>query len=386
MTRRVALGAVIAAVLVAGVVALVAGDDDAGPGSAQGRVAVEGTAVVTAADGTTRSVVDDTELVDFGDRVAMEEGTAVLELAGGATYELRHRDGVGTELEVGSPPRVTAGGVLVVDGFPAQIAVDTATLSAQGALRVDADHAVASAYTGRTRLTGVGDVAELVALRRLVLVAGADPEPIAFDGSDEWDRRFLGEAIAFGERLEALARGYTSDLPPGAGRSVAFFQSVLPALADEPELGPDLLDAERSPGETLVGAAVVVQGRRGTFRERWDAVFSFRAAGAAWGLVALDQGVSAAPVLDTIELAIGSSGTAVPGGPTAGPTSQPRSSTSTSTPTSTPTTSAPEAPTTTGPTTTTTTEPPRSGLLDPVLDPVVDLVGGLLDLLGLDGG
>ncbi len=384
MTRRVALGALIAAVLVAGVVAVLARGDDAGPGSAQGRVAVDGTAVVTAADGTTRSVVDDTQLVDFGDRVAMQEGTAVLELAGGATYELRHRDGVGTQLEVGSPPRVTAGDVLVADGFPAQIAVDTATLSAQGALRVDADDVVASAYTGRTGLTGVGDVAELVALRRLVLVAGAAPEPIPFDGSDEWDRRFLGEAIAFGERLEALARGYTSDLPPGSGRSVAFFRSVLPALADERELGPDLLAPERSPGETLVGAAVVVQGRRGTFRERWDAVFSFRAAGAAWGLVALDQGVSAAPVLDTIELAIGSSGTTVPDRPTTVPGSEPRSTTSTSTSTS--TTSAPEAPTTTGPTTTTTTEPPRSGLLDPVLDPAVELLSGLLDLLGLDDG
>ena len=382
MTRRAALGAVIAAVLVAGVVAVLARDDDADPGSAQGRVAVDGTAVVTAADGTTRSVVDDTELVDFGDRVAMEAGTAVLELAGGATYELRHRDGAGTQLEVGSPPRVTAGDVLVVDGFPAQIAVDTVTLSAQGALRVDADQAVASAYAGRTRLTGVGDVAELLGLRRLVLVAGADPEPIAFDGSDEWDRRFLGEAIAFGERLEALARGYTSDLPPGSGRSVAFFQSVLPALADERQLGEDLLDAERSPGETLVGAAVVVQGRRGTFRERWDAVFSFRAAGAAWGLVALDQGVSAAPVLDTIELAIGSSRTTVPGGPATGPRSTRGSATAT--PTS--TTSAPEAPTTSGSTTTTTTQPPRSGLLDPVLDPVVEVLGGLLGLLGLDGG
>lgn len=384
MTRRAALGAVIAAVLVAGVVAVLAGDDDPAPGASQGRVAVEGTAVVTAPDGTTRSVVDDTEVVDFGDRVAMEEGSAVLELAGGATYELRHRDGVGTELEVGSPPRVTAGDVLVVEGFPAQIAVDTATLSAQGALRVDADDAVASAYAGRTRLTGVGDVAELLGLRRLVLVAGAEPEPIAFDGSDEWDRRFLGEAIAFGERLEALARGYTSDLPPGSGRSVAFFQSVLPALAEQREFGADLLDAERSPGETLVGAAVVVQGRRGTFRERWAAVFSFRAAGAAWGLVALDQGVSAAPVLDTIELAIGSSRTTVPGRPATGPRSQPGSATAT--PTSTSTTSAPETPPTTGTTTTTTTQPPRSGLLDPVVDPTADLLGGLLDLLGLDDG
>lgn len=42
-------------------------------------------------------------------------------------------------------------------------------------------------------------------------------------------------------------------MAPGSGRSVSFFRSVLPALPDEPELGVDLLDPPRTPGETLVG-------------------------------------------------------------------------------------------------------------------------------------
>ena len=91
---------------------------------------------------------------------------------------------------------------------------------------------VAGAYAGRARVTGVGDVGEVQGLRRLVLVAGATPEPITFDGSDDWDRRFLGEAIAFGDRLEALARGYTSDL---AGRGT--LGRVLPVGAPRPRRG-----------------------------------------------------------------------------------------------------------------------------------------------------
>lgn len=378
MTRRAALAVVVLAVLAAGVLAVVVRDDGTTPGPEQARLRVEGAASVTAVDGTARTITDATEVVDFGDQVVMEAGTAVLELVGGATYELRHRDGAGTALEVGVTPRVTAGEVLVLGGFPAPVAVDTATLTAQGALRVDADETVASAYAGRARVTGVGDVGELRGLRRLVLVAGAAPEPVAFDGTDEWDRRFLGEAIAFGDRLEALARGYTSGLAPGEGRTAAFFQSVLPALADERELSEDLLDPTRSPGETLVGAAIVVQGRNGTFRERWEAVFAFRSAGAAWGLVALDQGVSSAPVLDTIELAIGASDGSVVSSPSANP-SQPRPTT--------PTTTAPGAPPTTGTTTTTTAPPPPSGgLLDPVIDPTSQVLGELLDVLGLGDG
>ena len=379
MTGRAVLGGCVALVLVAGVLAVALRDEPDDPGPDQARLQVDGAAAVTATDGAVRELVDEVEVLAFGDQVAMVSGSGVLELASGSTYELRARDDTATVVEVGAPPRVLAGELLVVDGFPAQVAVDTATLTAQGTLRVDADEVVASVYAGRTRVTGVGDVAELLGLRRLVLVAGGAPEPITFDGTDEWDRRFLGEAIAFGERLEALARGYTTDLPPGSGRSLSFFRSVLPALVDERELGEDLLDPARSPGETLVGAAITVQGRQGTFRERWQEVFAFRAAGAAWGLVALDQGVSSAPVLDTIELAIGASGDAVasPGTTPAGsppPTSPGGTaggSTSTTTTTTTTTTAPPPPP------------PPDGGLLDPVVEPTAEVLAGLLEVLGL---
>ena len=377
MTGRRLLAGIVAVVLGAGVLAVVRHDPSDAPGPEQARLQVAGAASVTGPDGAAREVVDEVEVLAFGEQVAMVSGSAILELADGSTYELRAREATATVLEVDAPPRVLAGDLLVTGGFPAQVAVDTATLSAQGALRVDADDVVAAAYTGRTRVTGTGDVGELPGLRRLVLVAGATPEPIAFDGTDEWDRRYLGEAIAFGERLEALARGYTSDLPPGGGRSVEFFRSVLPALDDERELGEDLLEPARPPGETLVGAASTVQGRQGTFRERWQEVFAFRAAGAAWGLVALDQGVSSAPVLDAIELAIGATDgagaapTTTVGTPTAPTTTR---GTPDATTTSTTTTTAPPDP------------PPDGGLLGPVLEPTSEVLDGLLEAIGLAPG
>lgn len=371
MRRGLVVG--IAMVTVIALVVASCGGDD-GPGPEQARLEVEGRASVTTADGAIETVAGRATL-GFGDVVSMEEGTAVLELADGSTYELRFRGDVGTEITVGAPPTVTAGDALVVAGFPARVKVDTATLTAQGALRVDAEETVAAAYAGRTRVAGVGDIDELTGLRRLVLVAGAELEPISFDGTDEWDRRFLGEAVAFGDRLEALARGYTNDLPPGGGRTAGFFQAVVPALADEREFNDDLLAVERAPGETLVGAAIAVQGRIGTFRHRWAAVFAFRDAGARWGLVALDQGVSSAPVLETIELAIGGTATTtVPAPTTSAPT------TSTSAPSPDPTTTTQTSTTTT---TTTTTAPPPSGPLDLVTDPAQELLDGLLDLLGL---
>lgn len=376
MSTRGLLAGCAVVVLLVGVGAVVLRDDPDDPGPDQARLQVDGAASVTAVDGATRELVDEVEVLAFGEQVAMVSGSAELELADGSTYELRSREDTATVLEVGAPPRVLAGELLAVGGFPAQVSVDTATLTAQGALRVDADDLVASAYAGRARVTGVGDVGELAGLRRLVLVAGGAPEPITFDGSDEWDRRYLGEAIAFGERLEALARGYTSDLPPGAGRSLSFLQSVLPALADERELGEDLLDPARTPGETLVGAAITVQGRQGTFRERWQEVFAFRAAGAAWGLVALDQGVSAAPVLDTIELAIGASDgaatspTTARAGTPAGSTPDVSTDTTTTRPTATTTTTTPPA-------------PPEGGPLDPVVGPASEVLAGLLEVLGL---
>lgn len=376
------LASAAAGVALVAVIALVAmsfrGD---APGADEARLDVDGSATVTGVDGSEETVTDSATL-SFGDVVSVQSGTATLEFAAGQQYELRAASGesVDSELVVETPPTLLAGDALVAGGFPAAIRYDTTIVSAQGALKVRAGVPEAAAYSGRATISGAGRLDEVVGLRQVVLTASATPEPFAYDGTDPWDRRFLGEAIAFGQRLEALARGYTSDLQPATAQSVSFFESVLPALDAEREFNADLLD-DRPAGETLVGAAIVIQGREGTFRERWDEVFAFRDAGAAWGLVALDQGVSSAPVLEAIELAIDGS-----------PLSDdPPPATTTTRPAPSSPTTAPQTPTTPPPTTPPPDGPPPDGpppddddgVLTPVVTPVEEILTDVLEALGL---
>lgn len=346
------------------------GDGDE-PAADEARVEVDGRATITRLDGTTETLDDSATLV-FGEVVAVDEGTATVTFAAGERYELR-AEPVTSRLELGSPPTVLEGDVLVADGFPASVRYDTVTLSALGPLKVSSGVPDATSYAGRARIDGAGSLDEVEGLRRVVLTASATPEPLTYDGADGWDRRYLSEAVAFGERLEALARGYTADIGPDATRPASFYEAVIPALDDEREFSDDLL-GDRPVGEILVGAAIAVQGRDGPFRERWDQVFAFRDEGAAWGLVAAAQGVSSAPLLETIELAV-----AVASPPPPGTTPTTTGSPTTTTGTSTSTTTAPPP---TGPPTPPPTGPPPP-TIDPVLDPVGDIVDRLLGALGL---
>lgn len=365
---------VAACLLVAVLGASCAGDD--GPAADEARLSVTGAATVTTPDGASEVVTDGTTL-GFGDQFVVDEGTASLELAAGQIYEFRAGP-VPSHVEVGAPPTLLAGDALISGGFPAAIRYETATLSAQGAVKVSAEVPSATAYAGRTRINGAGELAGVDGLRQVVITSSAVQEPLTYDPADEWDRRHLGEAIAFGERLEALARGYTGDLQSGT-RGPDFYRTVLPPLADEREFGADLI-GDRPAGETLVGAAIAIQGRSGTFRERWEAIFAFRDQGAAWGLVALGQGVSSAPVLDTIELAIeGSPLSDDPPEPTTTITAAPPPPTGPEDPT----TTAPPPPTTAAPGTTAPPPPPEDGVLTPVLTPVEQILDDVLGVLGL---
>ena len=52
-------------------------------------------------------------------------------------------------------------------------------------------------------------------------------------------------------------------------------------------------------------AAITVQGKNGSFGDRWRSVFGFHTQGARWGLVALDQHVTRAPLLSSVDDALG---------------------------------------------------------------------------------
>jgi hypothetical protein len=319
-----------------------------------------------------------------------------MHLKGGAVLELRAKVGSSTDTVVvmGPAPVLQAGDLLVTADDDQRVTVDRTDLTISGgsARMARAVGVEVAAYDADVALDSAGQQRTIPALRQMQVPAlGLPPEaprPLVYDPTDPWDRRFLGEAIDLGDRLESLAVGYTQNLASGDVPDVSFYEQVLPGLASEPEFTANLVDPRRPPGETLVGAAITELGRRGTFTERWASVFAFRDQGAKWGLVALDQGVERTPLLGAVTTAVQDSPLAIgPPRPKPSPTPSPSTTTTTLPPAAGPTT------TTTAPTSPPTTVPPPpdsggGGLLSPVLDPVTNLLSGVLKALlgGLLGG
>jgi hypothetical protein len=408
----------LASVLVVGVVAggayLLAGEPPLP--TAGGRVHLDGTASVVRADGTAEMLADG-DIVHPGDEIEVTGGTLVLELAAGGTVEGRagRAAAADTLLEVGAPVRLLAGDLLA-DG-PSGLSVDAAgtvvTLEGDGddgrgdgAARIARDLAVTTAtYEGVAVVDSAGEHRGVAALRQLSVSSvgrlPASVDPVRTDATDPWDLRYLGEAIDLTRRLDSLSRSFTV---LGSELSAGDLRGLLPSLDRVASFGPELLAPGRGAGETIVGAAITSRaaGADSDFGERWGDVFAFRDDGATWGLVALDQRVTGGDLLADVEAALGrtlgeptdgevasglpsGSGSTVGTGPGGtGSSTAPSSPTSVVTVPSTPVT-LPSTPPTTSPTIPPPTLPPpdevlpdAGDVLDGLLDPIEDLVGGLL--------
>jgi hypothetical protein len=371
---------------------LVACSDD-GPSKGEASLRVAGTAVIEHHDGSKDTVTRRADVTE-GDHITVSKGTARLDLGGGSLLELRA--GVAgaedTQLLFGAVPTLESGDLLATTEDDLSLSVDGSTVRVSaGSARTNRGSGLeVAAYDADVHLDSAGQERDIPALREMQVPAlGHPPEtarPVEYRGSDPWDRRFLGDAIDLGTRLQALSQGYTQNLPAATPRTPAFLKGVLPGLVDDVELTSNLIDVDRPLGETLIGAAIVDLGRRGSFVDRWHSVFDFRDAGAAWGIVALDQGVDRGALLGAVTGAVDSSPLTI------GPPSRRGGSTTTTTgpaagsttPTTTPRTTPTTRPTT--PTTLATPGEPDDdgGLLGPIVQPVTDLLAGLLN--GLLGG
>ena len=271
-------------------------------------------------DGDERTVETGEHRLATGDTVRMAEGDAVLELPGDRSMRLRAAEAGrdATEVTLSAVPAVVDGdAVVLADDELRFLAGDVEVNLRDGAARVQQALSVTVAlYAGAADVRSAGRPfpGGLTALRQVSVPATGllprTPSPLVYDETDPdpWDREFLGEAIALGTDLDVRARGFTGQLGPRATVTAPLLRQVLPRLADEDEFGDQLLaDAERSPGEALVGAAIVVESDGAPFRARWDDVFAFRDDGARWGLVALDQKVKRDALLGTIGDAVGRS-------------------------------------------------------------------------------
>lgn len=370
-----------------------------------GRLSVDGQAEVLH-PGEDRREVSGSRNLEAGDRVRIRQGTAVIQLRDERRFELRE----GSDLELLPlessgviQPTLIAGDLLVVsDPQPLVVEANSATISVHGDARISRGVALLVAtYEGTAELRAGGSTLTVPALRQASLPAtGVFPTkatPLEYSSSDGWDQRYLSDAIDLSSQLKGRSDGFTSQLGATDGRTVTYFRELVPRLAAEPMFTANLVNPRRPPGETLVGAAIVLEGTRGTFAERWAAVFDFRDRGAEWGLVALDQGVARVPLMNAIDAAISRGPTEFAAAPPSNrpPTSlnPPSSGGATSTlPRSTSTTAAPPRP---GATTTTTTTAPPAGPstsvtgplntgtpLDGAVNDLVNTLTGLLKSLG----
>ncbi|MDP8938382.1 MAG: hypothetical protein M3O23_11760 [Actinomycetota bacterium] len=390
MRRSAALAAVVTmlAVVTAG-----CSDDDE---RSSARLSVDGVAEVSRSGETGREVRG-TRALRVGDRVRVRQGTAEVRLTGDERLELR--EGSFVELAAGatgSPvrPELTAGPMLVsTGGRPLTVTSAGAEMAITGTARISRTLSlVVAVYSGSTDVTSAGRTLTVRAYRQVnVPAAGllpARPSPVEYVPSDPWDRRLLSEAVDLGAQLSAKSQGFSSQ--PGAAdrRTPASFRRLLPALTGEAAFDT-LLDPARPAGETLVGAAIVLESRQGTFQDRWTSVFQFRGEGADWGFVAADHQVDRVAVLGAVDAAIKRAPTPVfAGGTVPPPTTRATRPTTAARGRTTPTTTRP--PRTATPTTLPPAAPPppdgalNTGLpiVDQTVDSVVDTLGGLLRGLG----
>jgi len=306
MRRFGALSAVLACVaaLSAGLVGC--SNRALGPGEARLTVS-SGRAQVSTTGQNWQSAHSDQRL-HRNDRVRVVSGISSVHFSSDRTVELR----TGSELQVLPQPELVRGDLLATaKATPLTVAAG----SADALVRDGAAHVVrglgvtAASYDGDLGVTSAGRDLTVPALRQAGVpgpgLVPAAPTPLDYRADNPWDRRYLGDAIDLGDELQARSQGFTAQLAPDEGHTAGFYRQLLPALENEPGFSQALIQPDMAPGETLVGAAIAVQGKSGSFIDRWRSVFGFRAQSARWGLVALDQHVTRAPLLSAVDDALG---------------------------------------------------------------------------------
>ncbi len=369
------------------------------PVEGEGRLDPSGRILLTE-QGTPPATVAHSRPVQTGDLIEVVDGTAKVTLPGGDVLELQPR----SVLFFNRGPELRRGDILVTaTRSTSLVRAAGSRVTVSGAARITLAPALrVVSYEGSASLASGGSLLEVPALRSadvsLVGLVPGRPSPLVIDRADPWVTRFLSQAADKEAALESRSRGFTNQVDPIAAASARYYRGVLPQLAVQPGFQQDGVDrlgtqqggAVRS-GEVLLGSAIALRGSRGTFAERLAGAAEFRAQGATWALVAVDQRVqSFDALLDVVDGAINGASLELaappPTQPTV-PTTRPivPAPTTTRVPVTSP---APATPTTRPPTRTTTPTRPPATLPPPIqlgpltgatIDPVVALLDGLLN-------
>jgi len=312
-------------------------------GNGEADLSVDGSVLVTRADGQ-REVVDGRTRLHSGDTFEVKRGTAHV-ATNNATYQARASIDpsatanrvADTRVRMAQVPELLAGELLVeestgaiIDAGGTAVAVgrdgvsSAAKLSRTLVLRV-------SVYRGAARIDSAGSRLTVTRLRSAEVVdlgqVPVDLLPVTVTPTDAWDREFLQTAIDINNALDPLTGSFdsatTGQITPAALRSETLPTSSESAVQSLLVRARDI-DPTLNLSGAIVGAAVASLGKGQSFDSRWDSVFHFHAQSASWGLVAMDQYVERDPLLARVRAVIDDQNglpfqTTIAAGPTPGP-------------------------------------------------------------------
>jgi len=387
-------------VVVCGLAVALIGCNRTGKVRGEGRLEPAGRVLLTHV-GHQAGTVDGSRTLEDGDVIELVEGAAKVTLPAGEVLELRPR----SVMFFSRGPELRTGDLLVSSsgssGSSGTIRAAGSDVVVTGAARITVAPGLrVVTYQGAASLRSGGRVLVVPALRsaevQLIGLLPGRPSPLVLDRADPWVGRFLGEAADTEAALESRSRGFTGQVNQVDAASAAFYRALLPGLSSQSDFQPDAVDRlvraqpeAAGAGEALVGSAIAIEGRRGTFTERLAGAAAFRGEGATWAVVAVDQQVPSLKAL--LRLVDGAVNAAplelaapppivLPGLPSARPPAVATTTTRPSGTRSSATTSTTRPPARTQPP---STSPPPLHPLDPLVDATVDPVVGLLtDLLG----
>ncbi|MGH8900516.1 MAG: hypothetical protein ACRDYA_02260 [Egibacteraceae bacterium] len=168
-------------------------------------------------------------------------------------------------------------------------------------------------YTGSVRVRRPAESRPVGALEQLDLSnrrLPVSPTPLDYAAQDPWDRELLGQAVAFDDEVERIARGI--DVKFAVGAKPPEFYRVFKAVDDatlpilESTARTITPDGEFGPvSDVLVTLFVAEAAARATGKPLSAAATqtaSWRAEGARWGLVAMRFGITASDFAKTVDL------------------------------------------------------------------------------------
>ena len=265
--------------------------------------------------------------VAAGDSIVMGKGSrAKLNLEQGRELELQ-----AARLSIVDPTTVKLSGGEVLSIVSKRMTIDAESVvveAAKGAFRVDKALAtrVANYGAGAVKVSGIADELEVPAFRQATVAGGIvprAPKPIQIDAKDDWDQRYLQDAIDLDGRLANFARGLEAQLGSGAG--IEFFQAVAPIGAELSFLGGYLTNRR---SDLLIGLILSAQANAAgaDLPQRFVRIYDLWSQGATWGLLAHEFSVGQEGVFARLLEAIQKAGIFSPTG--AGPGLNRRTSTS----------------------------------------------------------